>query len=88
MLDKHHRIKDYLLKGKLAGQIIQWEEANLIHHLAVYFQDCYGFPVLTVYDEFIVPEEEQPMIKEFMFTTSTECEICDHYSLMDQIKNL
>jgi hypothetical protein len=28
------------------------------------------------------------MIKEFMFTTSTDYEVCDHYSLMDQIKNL
>ena len=42
----------------------------------------------TVYDEFIVPEDEQPLVKEQMFNTSTACEVCDYYSLMDQIKNL
>ena len=84
---KHHRIKDYFYKGKLAGQIIQWHEANIMHHLADYFQRTYDFVVLTVYDELIVPEEEQPMIKEFMFTTG-HCELCDAMSLMSQIKNL
>jgi len=86
--DKHYLIKDYLMKGKVAGQIIQWVEANQMHHLANYWQQTHGFPVLTVYDEFIVPEEHYPMIKEFMFNTSTACEVCDYYSLMDQIKNL
>jgi hypothetical protein len=86
--DKHYPIKDYLMKGKVAGQIIQWAEANRMHHLANYFQTHYDFPVLTVYDEFIVPEDEQPMVKEEMFTTSTACEACDHFSLMNQIKKL
>jgi hypothetical protein len=86
--EKHRPIKDYLYKGVLGGGIIMWHEANVMHHLACYFQQQYNFPVLTVYDEFIVPEDEQPMVKEFMFPTSTACEVCDHYSLMDQIKNL
>jgi hypothetical protein len=86
--DKHYLIKDYLMKGKVAGQIMQWIEANHMHHLACSFQEHYNFPVLTVYDEFIVPEEHYPMVKEFMFTTSIACEVCDHYSLMNQIKNL
>jgi len=86
--DKHYRIKDYLMKGKVAGQIIQWVEANRMHHLANYFQQQYNFPVLTVYDEFIVLEEHYPMVKEFMFTTSIACDVCDYCSLMDQIRNL
>ena len=88
LLDKHYRIESYLMKGKVAGQIIQWVEANRMHHLANYFQQQYNFPALTVYDEFIVPEEHYPMVKEFMFTTSTACEVCDHYSYLNQIKNL
>ena len=84
---KHPRVKDYFYKGKLAGQIIQWHEANIMHHLADYFQRTYDFPVLTVYDELIVPEEEYLMIKDFMFSTGT-CELCDAMSLMSQIKNL
>ena len=84
---KHHSIKDYFYKGKLAGQIIQWHEANIMHHLADYFQRTYDFVVLTVYDELIVPEEEQPMIKEFMFSTG-HCELCESMSLMSQIKHL
>jgi len=84
---KHKPIKDYLYKGKLGGQIIQWVEANLMHHLAVYFQQAYNFPVLTVYDELITWEEEQPMIKDFMFST-TDDELCSKLSLMKQIKNL
>ena len=86
--EKHRPIKNYLFKGVLGGGIIMWHEANLMHHLAVYWQQTHGFPVLTVYDEFIVPEDEQPLVKEQMFNTSTACEVCDYYSLMDQIKNL
>ena len=84
---KHKPIKDYLYKGKLGGQIIQWVEANLMHHLAVYFQQAYNIPILTVYDELITWEEEQPMIKDFMFST-TDDELCSRLSLMKQIKNL
>ena len=65
-----------------------WHEANVMHHLADYWQRTFDLPVLTVYDEFIVPEELHEMIKEQMFTTSTDYEVCDHYSLMSQIKNL
>jgi len=60
----------------------------LMHHLANYSQQQYNFPVLTAYDEFLVPEEHYTMVKEFMLTTSAACEVCDYYSLMNQIKNL
>ena len=84
---KHHRIKSYFYKGKLAGQILQWEEANLIHHIAHTFQEKFGFPVLTVYDELIFEEEHLPLVKRLMFTLG-DCEVCSKYSLMSQIKGL
>ena len=84
---KHHKIKDYFYKGKLAGQIIQWQEANLMHHLAMQFIEENDFTVLTVYDELIVEEQHQPMVKDFMFSSGS-CELCDSLSLMNQIKNL
>ena len=84
---KHHRIRDYFYKGKIAGQIIQFEEANMIHHLAVAFAEQHNIAAITVYDELIVEEEYQPMVQDFMYSTGY-CEICDKYSLMNQIKNL
>ena len=48
ILKKHHSIKGYFLKGKLAGQIVQAVEANFMHHLAAYFQEVHGFACLTV----------------------------------------
>ena len=84
---KHPTIKDYFYKGKIAGQIIQWHEANLMHHLADYFQQSYNIVTLTVYDELIVPEDEHGMVKDFMFST-THCEVCEKHKLMSQIKNL
>jgi hypothetical protein len=83
---KHQPIIDFFYKGKLAGQIIQWEEANLIHHLAFSFIQQYNFPVYTVYDELIVPKEEEAMVKEFVYSME-DCEICKKYSLMSQIKH-
>ena len=35
--NKHAKIKDYFYKGKIAGQIIQWEEANLVFNIANQF---------------------------------------------------
>ena len=84
---RHSRIKHYFYKGKLAGQVIQWEEANFIHHIAMSFIEQHDFIVLTVFDELIVPEEHYPMVKDFMYTMAG-CEICKKHSLMNQIKNL
>ena len=87
ILEKHYKIKDYFLKGMLAGQIIQCEEANFMHHLAFSFIGQYNFPVLTVFDELIVPEEEAPMVKEFMYTMSPN-EYDDSHSWMRVIPHL
>jgi hypothetical protein len=85
--EKHKPIKDYFYKGKLVGQIIQFEEANTVMHLALYFMKIYEFPVLTIYDEFLVEEEHHDMVNEFMYSTIA-CELCQKYSLMNQIKYL
>ena len=84
--EKHEPIKDYFYKGKLAGQIIQWVEANLIHNIAVDFMKQ-DIPCLTVYDELIVEKEHLPMVKEFMYS-SGHCDICNEHSLLSQIKDL
>ena len=88
LIEKEHRpIVEYFYKGALAGQIIQWEEANLMHQMAYQFQKSYDFPCLTVYDELIVPEEHLAMVKDFMFSSGGH-EVYSQVSLMNQIKNL
>jgi len=84
---KHSPIVDYFYKGSLAGQIIQWEEANLMHQMAYQFQKGYDFVCLTVYDELIVPEEHVSMVKDFMFSSGHH-DIYSQVSLMSQIKNM
>jgi len=83
--NKHAKIKDYFYKGKIAGQIIQWEEANLIFNCAEEFCRVHGITTLTIHDEFIVEEEHQPMIKDFMYSSGYN-KICSKHSLMDRIK--
>lgn len=85
---KHSIIKDYFYKGKIAGQIISWQEANMIHHLAWDFIQKYDVPVLCVYDELCCPEVHQQLLCDWLFYEPFNCEICNKYSLMSQIKNL
>ena len=85
--EKHEPIKDYFYKGKLAGQIIQWEEANLIFNLAWEFCSAHDIPTLTVHDELIAEVKHIPMIREFMYSSGYS-EICSKYSLMNRIKGM
>ena len=85
--EKHQPIKDYFYKGKLAGQIIQWEEANLIFNLAWEFCSVHDIPTLTVHDELIAEKKHIPMIREFMYSSGYS-EICSKYSLMNRIKGM
>ena len=85
--NKHAKIKDYFYKGVIAGQIIQWEEANLVINCAEEFCRVHNITTLTVHDEFIVEEKHQPMIKEFMYSSGYS-PICSKYSLMDRIKHM
>ena len=82
---KHHKIADYFYKGVLAGQIYQWLEANFVNYLAYTFTKTYDVPTLTVYDAFIVEEEHEELVKEFMYTTAIP-ELYDRISLMPHIK--
>ena len=84
---KHEPIKDYFYKGKLAGQIIQWEEANLIFNLAWEFCSVHDIPTLTVHDELIAEVKHIPMIREFMYSSGYS-EVCNKYSLMSKIKGM
>ena len=85
--NKHAKIKDYFYKGKIAGQIIQWEEANLVFNIANQFINEHGITTLTVHDEFIVEEKHYPMVKEFMYSSGYN-KICSKYSLMNRIKHM
>ena len=85
--NKHAKIKDYFYKGVIAGQIIQWEEANLVINCAEEFCRVHNITTLTVHDEFIVEEKHQPMIKDFMYSSGYS-PICSKYSLMDRIKHM
>jgi hypothetical protein len=85
--NKHAKIKDYFYKGKIAGQIIQWEEANLVFNIANQFINEHGITTLTVHDEFIVEEKHYPMVKEFMYSSGYS-EVCAKYSLMNRIKHM
>jgi len=87
VLMKHIKIKDYFLKGKLAGGIIQFEEANLMFNIADQFIREHKITTLTVHDELIVEEKHQPMVKEFMYSSGYS-EICSKYSLMYKIKHM
>ena len=85
--NKHAKIKDYFYKGKLAGQIIQWEEANLVFNIANQFINEHDVTTLTVHDELIVEEKHYQMAKEFMYTSGYS-EVCTKYSLMNRIKHM
>ena len=87
VLMKHNKIKDYFLKGKLAGGIIQFEEANLMFNIADQFIREHGITTLTVHDELIVQERYHPMIKDFMYSSGSS-EICSKFSLMHKIKHM
>ena len=87
ILKHHYKIKDYFYKGKIAGQVIQWEEANLMFNIADQYIREHKITTLTVHDELIVQEEHQPLAREFMFSSGHN-ETCSKYSLMNKIKDL
>ena len=59
------------LKGKAQGQQYAWLEANLVFEVARRLARS-GVPALTVHDEFIVPEGNEGLVREFMYTTEFE----------------
>ena len=61
-------IAECFLKGKAKGQEYAWLEANLVFEVARRLARS-GVPALTVHDEFIVPEGNEDLVREFMYTT-------------------
>ena len=86
--DRHSAIKDYFYKGKLAGQIISWEEVNMIHQLAWDFIQKYEVPVITVYDEMICPELHHQLLIDWWQDYYHRPNLYNEYSLMNQIPYL
>ena len=84
-IEKYEPIKGYFYKGKLSGQIIQWEEANLIFNLAWEFCSSHDIQTLTVHDELIAEKKHIPMIRKSMYSSGYS-EVCSKYSLMKRIK--
>jgi hypothetical protein len=62
-------IAECFLRGKAQGQQYAWLEANLVFEVARRLARS-GVPALTVHDEFIVPEGNEGLVREFMYTTS------------------
>jgi len=85
ILKHHYKIKDYFYKGTIAGQVIQWEEANLMFNIADQYIREHNVTALTIHDELIIQEQHQPLAKEFMFSSGHN-DVCSKYSLMDKIK--
>ena len=61
-------IAECFLKGKAKGQEYAWLDANLVFEVARRLARS-GVPALTVHDEFIVPEGNEDLVQEFMYTT-------------------
>jgi hypothetical protein len=65
LMDKHHPIKDYYLRGKQYGDKIQCWEADIVFEVVIKLTER-GIPCLTVYDSFIVQEQHQDVLKDIM----------------------
>jgi hypothetical protein len=65
LMDKHHPIKDYYLRGKQYGLKIQCWEADLVFEVVIKLTER-GIPCLTVYDSFIVQKQHQHVLQDIM----------------------
>ncbi len=63
LMDKHPLIKDYYLRGKQYGDMIQCWEADLVFEIVMQLTER-GIPCLTVYDSFIVQEQHEGLAEE------------------------
>ena len=66
-LKKHEPIEKYFYQGAKGGQFVAWIESNLVYSVAQQATK-YGIPCLTVHDEFIVREEDAPMMESLMYS--------------------
>jgi hypothetical protein len=63
LMDKHHPIKDYYLRGKQYGLKIQCWEADIVFEVVIKLTER-GIPCLTVYDSFIVQEQHRGVVSQ------------------------
>jgi hypothetical protein len=63
-------VAECFFRGKAKGQEYAWLEANLVFEVARRLARS-GVPALTVHDEFIVPEGNEGLVREFMYTTES-----------------
>ncbi|MDC0546125.1 hypothetical protein OAO62_04795, partial [Gammaproteobacteria bacterium] len=64
----HVHIAGFLGQGKQFGGHFSWLEANITHEVQHYGCINWDIPILTVYDEFIFPEDKEDAVEELMFT--------------------
>ena len=70
-------IAGFLGQGKQFGGHFSWLEANITHEVQHYGCIHWDIPMLTVYDEFIFPEDKEDAVEELMFTVGLHPEY-DH----------
>ena len=61
-------IAGFLGQGKQFGGHFSWIEANITHEVQHYGCLAWDIPMLTVYDEFIFPEDKEDAVEELMFS--------------------
>jgi len=68
LMSKHYLVKDYYLRGKQYGDMIQCWEADLVFEVVRELTDR-GVVCLTVYDSFIVQSKHKKLVKDLIRDT-------------------
>jgi hypothetical protein len=80
ILELNEPIESVLLKGKETGAHFSWIEANLVHEVQHYACCVWDIPCLTVYDEFIVPQDKHDAMEELLYTCAMPDEYKSNYT--------
>ena len=67
-MSKHYLVKDYYLRGKQYGDMIQCWEADLVFEVVKELTDR-GVVCLTVYDSFIVQSKHKKLVEDLIRDT-------------------
>ena len=87
VIELNQDIEHVFLKGKHVGNHFSWIEANLVHEVQHYACRNWDIPCLTVYDEFIVPEENADAMEELLYTVGMPDEyLSDHTKTIIDLK--
>lgn len=68
LMTKHHLVKDYYLRGKQFGDMIQCWEADLVFEVLIELTKR-AIPCLTVYDSFIVQSKYKDLVNDLIKKT-------------------